>query len=508
VKKTCAAILAVGCIATALRAQTVTLPASVVTASRFSQPAEQAAYSVAVFGADALRAAPTAALDGALRALPAFGLFRRSDSLSANPTAQGVSLRGLGPSGASRTLVLLDGVPLNDPFGGWVAWTKLPREGLARAELVPGGGATAWGNAALGGVVQLLTTAPSRSNPMGYFRTGRMVATFGDFGTRSAEISAVQPIGRGVVQLLGRDFSTDGWALVAPERRGPVDVPAWSRHRWLSGRWQQPLGEHLRLTATARGYEEFRGNGTPYTRNGSREKFLSGTLAGDAVTDFAWTLVGYAQDQSFASTFSSVNSNRTGETPASDQFAVPATAYGAAWTGGWSHAGGARTSAGADLRTVRGETRENFTFTNGVFTRQRTAGGAQAFAGLFALHEWPLTHGSGRRPARGSTAGGRPMASAVKPTESPARSCATTITPTAPAPSSPRAPASRGGPQRRGACMPARSRRSACPPSTSFIGPSARARPSWRPTPRSARSGIPRRNSARSGASPEAAQRF
>lgn len=64
--------------------------------------------------------AAATAPDHALRLDPAFSLFRRTDSLGANPTAQGVSLRGIGPSGASRTLVLLDGVPLNDPFGGWV----------------------------------------------------------------------------------------------------------------------------------------------------------------------------------------------------------------------------------------------------------------------------------------------------------------------------------------------------------------------------------------------------
>ena len=140
-------------------AQTVTLPAEVVTATRLVQPAEQVAFSSTTFDAATLRGTPTVTVDGALRTLPSFSLFRRSDSLSANPTAQGVSLRGLGPSGASRSLVLLDGVPLNDPFGGWVAWTKVPREGLARVEVVPGGGATAWGNAALGGVVQLLSAS-------------------------------------------------------------------------------------------------------------------------------------------------------------------------------------------------------------------------------------------------------------------------------------------------------------------------------------------------------------
>jgi outer membrane receptor protein involved in Fe transport len=366
-----------------LAAQTVSLAPEVVTAVRTPQPTEQVAFSVASLDHDVLADTPSLTLDGALRTVPSFGLFRRSDSLIANPTAQGVSLRGLGPSGASRSLVLLDGVPLNDPFGGWVAWTKLPRDGLARVEIVPGGGATAWGNAALGGVVQLFTEPATE-------KQAQVTAAAGDFGTRSAEFSVTQPVGRGALQLLGSDFSTDGFSLVAPGQRGMIDIAAWSRHRWLAARWREPLGENLELTATARGYEEFRGNGTPYQRNGSREKFASLALAGKPASFFSWNAVAYAQDQSFASTFSSVNTTRTTETPASDQFAVPSTALGAAWTGTWSHADGALTTFGADARLVRGETRENYTFSAGDFTRQRVAGGDQAVAGLFALHEQPL----------------------------------------------------------------------------------------------------------------------
>src|ERR1700712_698986 len=140
-----------------LHAQTVTLDPVTVSASRAPEPSAEVAFPVVTLSGDTFRSTPSSTLDGALKAVPGFSLFRRSDSLTANPTAQGVSLRGLGPSGASRSLVLLDGVPLNDPFGGWITWTKVPREGLARVELVPGGGATAWGNAALSGVVQLFS---------------------------------------------------------------------------------------------------------------------------------------------------------------------------------------------------------------------------------------------------------------------------------------------------------------------------------------------------------------
>jgi outer membrane receptor protein involved in Fe transport len=375
----------------------------VVTASRTPQPPEHVAATLRVFDGPALQQAPAVTLDGVLRGLPGFSLFRRSDSLTANPTAQGVSLRGLGPSGASRSLVLLDGVPLNDPFGGWVAWSKLPREGLFRAEVVPGGGAAAWGNAALSGVVQFFAV-PVRTSlvivdeppkPMGWGSQGsaRVALAGGSFGTRSAEVAVTAPAGREIVQLLGRTFATEGYAVVAPERRGAIDVPAWSRHRWAQGRWRHAFASGLEFTLTARHFEENRGNGTPYTRNGTREKFAALTVAAQPADHFAWNLVAYGQDQCFASTFSSVNATRSAETPASDQFAVPAAALGFAWTGAWKHAGSARTSAGADLRSVRGETREHYSFTGGRFTRLRVAGGRQQFRGLFALHERPFADG-------------------------------------------------------------------------------------------------------------------
>ena len=101
--------------------------------------------------------------------------------MTANPTSQGVSLRGLGPSGASRSLVLLDGVPLNDPFGGWVPWSLVPVDSLAGAEVVPGGGASAWGNEALAGVIQLFSRQPVAGS-------GYAQAWLGDFDTRRADL--------------------------------------------------------------------------------------------------------------------------------------------------------------------------------------------------------------------------------------------------------------------------------------------------------------------------------
>ncbi len=370
--------------ATHLSAQLVTLDPVAVTASRAAQPARNVPFSLVTLTGEALRSAPTLTVDQALRNVPGFSLFRRSDSFSANPTAQGVSLRGLGPSGASRSLVLLDGIPLTDPFGGWVSWSQVPRETLASAELVRGGGATAWGNAALGGVVQLLTESAGAP-------AGRFAASFGEFSTRSAELAVNQPVGRGTLQVSGRTFATDGFSLVAPEDRGPIDLRASSEHHWLSLRWRQPVGDNSELIVAARTFEEHRNNGTPYTRNASEIHALSAELRRQESPVFRWSALAYGQDQTFASTFASVTPARDAETPASDQYDVPATAAGLAWTGIWQTDTNTRTNAGVDLRQVRGETREHYFYSAGDFTRERRAGGRQQFAGLFVLHERALS---------------------------------------------------------------------------------------------------------------------
>ncbi|MEO7597803.1 MAG: TonB-dependent receptor [Opitutus sp.] len=366
-------------------AQTPAVPLSpvFVTATRATEAVEYVPFSHAAITGDELRAMPNVTVDGALRHIPGFSLFRRTDSLVANPTAQGVSLRGLGPSGASRSLVLLDGVPLNDPFGGWVSWSKVPRESLAGIELVPGAGGTAWGNAALGGVIQLFTEAADAARL-------RFAARAGSFQTNDFEGQLTETVGPGALQLLGRYLSTAGFHTVALERRGTIDRPASSRARWLTGRWSQELGL-ISATLTVRRFGERRGNGTPYQQNSSDETFASVAVSGRTSTNFRWNATAYAQGQDFSSTFSSVNATRTAEIPASNQFAVPSTAIGLAWVGEWAGAGQARTSFGVDVRDVRGETREDSAFVVDAFTRRRFAGGRQTTGGAFVVQSRPLT---------------------------------------------------------------------------------------------------------------------
>ena len=102
-----------------------------------------------------VQTAGSLSLDDILRQAPGFALYRRQGSLFANPTSQGVSLRGVGSNGASRAAVLLDGIPINDPFGGWVYWTQVPRVSIESAQVINGGASDMYGGGALGGVVNI-----------------------------------------------------------------------------------------------------------------------------------------------------------------------------------------------------------------------------------------------------------------------------------------------------------------------------------------------------------------
>ena len=133
-----------------------------VTASRGTERLATAGSMTAVSSAEILNSG-AGALDDALRGTPGFSLFRRSSSRVSNPTTQGVTLRGVSGSGASRTLVLADGVPLNDPFGSWVYWNRVPLAAVDRVEIVRGATGDLYGADALGGVVQVLTFAPGHT---------------------------------------------------------------------------------------------------------------------------------------------------------------------------------------------------------------------------------------------------------------------------------------------------------------------------------------------------------
>jgi outer membrane receptor protein involved in Fe transport len=191
-----------------------------VTPTRGEQRLGDVPASVQVLGSEEIRQSPAVVADDLLRRIPTFSLFRRTSSLSSHPTAQGVSLRGIGPSGVSRTLVLIDNVPFNDPFGGWVYWTRVPLESLDRIEVVDGSSSSLYGNYAMGGVINMVSARPSP-------RTADIRAQYGNRTSPKLDLFGSDVWGRVGAAVEASMFRTDGYPIVIEgERRTPEDSPA------------------------------------------------------------------------------------------------------------------------------------------------------------------------------------------------------------------------------------------------------------------------------------------
>lgn len=274
----------------------------VVTASRSEEPLRDAASFVTPLDAGDLADSPGALLDEALARVPGFGLFRRNTSFISHPTTTGVSLRGIGPSGASRTLVLWDGVPMNDPFGNWVYWNRLPTLYLDRAEVARGAASPLYGSSALGGTIQLLSRRPEPG--LLRFR-GRM----GGFGIQDGELLASHETEGVSVIGAARMLNGDGYHRIREAQRGAVDEPAGVDFRSLVGR-----AEAGRAHFSVNYYSEDRRNGTPIQVNDSRTTFMEGGFTGDS-----WDFRGFGQSSRMNSDFSRILPGRDREIPTSQQ---------------------------------------------------------------------------------------------------------------------------------------------------------------------------------------------
>jgi outer membrane receptor protein involved in Fe transport len=368
------------------RGQEAVMESITVSADRVPDPKAIGPFATRSLGEDDLRTAPQLRLDDILRAeIPGFSLFRRSSSRVANPTTQGVTLRNFGPSGAGRTLVLLDGIPMNDPFAGYVQWNQLPPAALESVIVTPGGGAGLFGNAALAGTIFLRSQQAQNTSGFAQGLIGN-ADTYG--GTGAASL-----VDRGsAISIFAERFSTGGYPVVQANQRGPVDNNASADSNLLQLGSNFALDPETSLKISGRLFEEERGNGTIYTRNETRGADASvGLTRRFPQLSAELALTAYYQHRKFQSTFSSVNATRTVETPALDQFDVPADAVGgsAVWT---MPLGAAHTVIfGADARWVEGETNEAFRFIGGDFTRLRQAGGQQMFVGVFAEDTWKIS---------------------------------------------------------------------------------------------------------------------
>jgi len=346
-----------------------------VTAAREPTRIADTPASIAIVPQAALGVTASGFLDDALRQVVGFSLFRRTGSRTANPTAQGVSLRGLGASGASRALVLADGIPLNDPFGGWVYWARQPRMGVERLEVLRGGAADLYGSGAIGGVVQLVSRDARQGRALEAELSGGGDSTFE--GTLTARAARGDWAGR----LSAEGYTTDGYVPVEEASRGAVDSEAASRHLALDALVERRSFRDGRAFVRAQAYDEDRDNGTPLQTNDTRIALGALGLDWGSAERGRTSLRAWAETQLFHQTFSAVAADRSREDLTRQQ-RVPADALG--FSAQWTRALGSRQRLllGAEARRAEGTT-EEVVFVRGAATSTLEAGGDETGGAVF-----------------------------------------------------------------------------------------------------------------------------
>ena len=345
----------------------------VVQSARLPPSVSDAAFSIVQVNPNAGTAGPR--LDEALGAVPGVSLFRRTTSLGANPTTQGISLRGIAGSGAGRALVTLDGVPQNDPFGGWVIWSGLPQESISNVQVVRGAGAGPYGAGALTGVIALEEAPAYGYNAevsLGQLRHGRAAAAG---GVQNGKVGLF-------VSASGE--SSDGWIPVG-DRAGPADTPLAFSSKSIAARVDADLGVASAAIRVA-AYDEKRSAGLVYANSEAKGVTGSVTLAAQPAP-LGWRIQGWVRKSDLANSSVSTAANRSSTTPANDQYETPSTGWG--FNGAVRHLNGALSlEAGVDVRGTEGESRESFTFTNGRYVSDRRAGGSALVAGGYLEAAW------------------------------------------------------------------------------------------------------------------------
>jgi len=345
-----------------------------VTANRTGTRVVDTATSIVILSPQDVASTAALATDDMLQQVPGFSLFRRISSRIANPTTQGVSLRGLGASGASRALVLADGFPMNDPFGGWVYWARVPREEIASMEAASGGASHLYGSDALGGVVNILRKPVNED-------AFSLEAAGGNESTPDLSFFGSKRIGPWAGAIAADLFRTDGYIAVPTDLRGSVDTPVASRHASGDATIARLFGDHGQIFARGALFGESRENGTPLQTNSTtvRELDLGADWGTQPLGDFK--LRAFASRQALDQSFSSIAADRNSESLTRTQD-VPAQRVG--FSAQWLKSVGTRQNfvAGFEQRDVHGQTDE-LGYSGGQVTSGASSGGREVNWGVY-----------------------------------------------------------------------------------------------------------------------------
>jgi vitamin B12 transporter len=348
-------------------------PAIVITGQALPEAKAERAYSIERITSRQIEQSPSHELDQLLKDIPGVQLFRRSDARSGHPTSQGVTLRALGGNASSRALLVLDGVPQSDPFGGWVNWPAYDPQDLSGIRVVRGGGSVANGPGALAGTIEM---------------TSRSDAGIGgevDAGSRDsleARGRVGVGLGNGVLSLSGRAARSDGFIPITASTRGPADQPAPYRQWSSRARAIMPLGASTELQANVDGFHDWRTRGTAFSSDRTNGADASARLV--ARGPWQWSALGYWQWRNLRSSTASVSARRASASRVLLQDSVPSRGLGGSVEVRPPMPAGVELRLGADARRTNGETRELANYVAGNPTRRRKAGGKSWTSGAYA----------------------------------------------------------------------------------------------------------------------------
>ena len=353
----------------------------VVTATRTGLSQGEPAASTTVLTSEDVQNSADISLDDILHTIPGFSLYRRSSSIVTPPDldteAQGVTLRGIGPAGASRALVMVDGVPIIGAFDGQVFWGKVPQESIDHIEIVRGSGASLWGNYAMAGVINIVTRKPTETG-------AALKATYGSNGLTDDYLAVNGRQGKLSIGLEANFFNLDGFKVVASDQRGPIDQNASSRNEVFNGRIGYQISDAASVSLHGQYFDQDYNYGTKLRTAGTSAGLidLTSTLHTDDGSE--WQGMVFSNMQSFHIQFSQANDARTNENLSLKQ-TVPFTDVGASLV--WSRRllEPLITSAGVDLHWIDGQSRDQKfdPNTGGTPTGQLRSDGKQFFAGFF-----------------------------------------------------------------------------------------------------------------------------
>ncbi len=392
-----AAILAAGFAQPAF-ADDASDPASqiVVTGRGLADSAAAPAYDVQAIERDRLLGSASGRIEDALSSVAGFQQFRRSDSRSSNPSAQGVTMRALGGNATSRSLVLLDGVPMADPFFGYIPLSAIAPERLAGVRVMRGGGSGAFGAGAVAGTIDMTSAGPDQ---IGLFTGSALVD---DRGETELSGTLAPRLGQGFAVVSGRWDRGQGFWTTPESQRSAASVRARYDSWSTSLRAVAPLAPDIELQARVAAFEDNRTLRFKGADTGMSGQDASLRLVGRGAWQF--DVLAYLQSRDFNNRVISA----TTFLPTLDQRKTPSTGAGAKIElrppVGEAHV----LRLGADWRSAEGHTIED-TYRFGALSGHRRAGGTNADIGFYAEDDWtvgPLVLTAGARADRWSVRNG------------------------------------------------------------------------------------------------------